>query len=172
MAEEAAHRYQRPGFWIWIVAIIIVLIFLYFYQPFETYLVERIPHIHFSNVIFWFASLVGVVGYLVSHWQSFRQNIFKARADLDVVALVFETLLIAILVAVIFCAGAIIQAIVQLSEYLISGGAIIDGAFGQQLLAIFILVLLAIVFFLLHYVVRAFRSGWHTRRPPRQAVSS
>jgi hypothetical protein len=166
MAEDTVRRQER--FWIALVAAVILLVFLYFYRPFETYLIAHIPLIHFNNVVFWFASLVGVVGYAVAHWQSFRSEIFRNVADLNVDALVSDTLQAAILVAVIFCAGATLQAIAQLGEYLVERGPIVDAAFGEKLLAIILLVILAILFYLLHYVVRAFRAGWAPRRlPPR-----
>jgi hypothetical protein len=108
MADDTTKQQQ---FWIWLVAVIILLIFLYFYRPFETYLVAHIPFIHFSNVVFWFASLVGIVAYAFAHWQSFRTEIFRNVTELNVDNLVFDTLQAAILVSVIFCAGATLQAI-------------------------------------------------------------
>lgn len=165
MAEETTRQQQ---FWIAIIAIIILLVFLYFYRPFETYLVAHIPFIHFSNVIFWFASLVGIMAYAVAHWQSFRNEIFSNVSELNVDTLVFDTLQAAILAVVIFCAGATLQAIEVLSEYFVNRGPIFDPAFGGKLLAIFLLVILAVIFYLLHYVVRALRTGWLPRRaPPR-----
>jgi hypothetical protein len=166
MAEDIGWRQHR--FSIALVAVLILLVFLYFYRPFETFLVAHIPLIHFSNVVFWFASLVGVVAYAVAHWQSFRTEIFRNVVELNVDNLVFDTLQSAILVAVIFCAGATLQAVEMLGEHLVHGGAIIDPTFGEKLLAIVLLVILATVFYLLHYVVRAFRSGWTPRQaPPR-----
>ena len=165
MAEET--RWQQ--FWIAIVAIIILLVFLYFYRPFETYLVAHIPFIHFSNVVFWFASLVGIIAYAAAHWQSFRNGIFHNVTELNVDTLVFDTLQAAILVVVIFCAGATLQAIEVLSEYLVNRGPVFDAAFGEKLLAIFLLVILAVIFYLLHYVVRALRTGWRPRRAPPRA---
>jgi len=165
MADDTVKQQQ---FWIGVVAVIILLIFLYFYRPFETYLVAHIPFIHFSNVIFWFASLVGIVAYAVAHWQSFRSEIFRNVTELNVDALVFDSLQAAILTAVIFCAGATLQAIEMLSEYFVNRGAIFDTAFGNRLLSIFLLVVLALIFYLLHYVVRALRTGWRPRSaPPR-----
>ena len=166
MAGDSGWRQHR--FSIALVAVLILLVFLYFYRPFETFLVAHIPLIHFSNVVFWFASLVGVVAYAVAHWQSFRTEIFRNVVELNVDNLVFDTLQAAILVAVIFCAGATLQAVEMLGEHLVHGGAIIDPIFGEKLLAIVLLVILATLFYLLHYVVRAFRSGWTPRRaPPR-----
>ena len=166
MADETT---QRQHFWAAIIAVIIILIFLYFYRPFETYLLAQIPYIHFSNVIFWFASLVGILTYALAHWQSFRTEIFRNVAELNVDALVFDTLQAAILAAVMFAAGATLQAIEILSEYFVNRGPIFDAAFGRRLLAIVLLVVLALIFYLLHYVVRALRMGWRPRRVPPRA---
>ncbi len=169
MANMADDTTKQQQFWIGIVAVIILLIFLYFYRPFETYLLAQIPLIHFSNVIFWFVSLVGIVAYAFAHWQSFRSEIFRNVTELNVDTLVFDTLQAAILVAVIFCAGATLQAIEVLSEYFVNRGPIMNAAFGEKLLAIFLLVILAILFYLLHYAVRALRTGWRPRSAPPRA---
>jgi hypothetical protein len=166
MADDTTKQEQ---FWIWLVAVVIVLIFLYFYRPFETYLVAHIPFIHFSNVVFWFASLVGIAAYAFAHWQSFRSEIFRNVTELNVDSLVFDTLQAAILASVIFCAGATLQAIEMLSEYFVNRGPIFDGAFGGRLLSIVVLVILAVVFYLLHYAVRALRTGWRPRTAPPRA---
>ncbi len=167
MARDNAST-SRPRFWIVLIGIIILLIFLYFYQPLEIYLSENIPQIRSSTVIFWFASLVGVIVYAIAHWQSYRRNIFRAVTNLEVEGLVFDTLQAAILVAVIFFAGATLQVIEMLSEHLINRGPIIGPEFGRMLLAIILLVILAIAFYLLHRAVRSFRVGWRPgRQPPR-----
>ena len=165
MADDTSRRQQ---FWAAIIAVIILLIFLYFYRPFETYLLAQIPLIHFSNVVFWFTTLVGILAYALAHWQSFRSEIFRNVADLNAEALVFDTLQAAVLAAVIFCAGGTLQAIEILSEYFVDRGPIFDAAFGRRLLAIILLVVLALIFYLLHFVVRALRMGWRPRSvPPR-----
>ena len=172
--NDEASRWRRPRPWIALVAVVIALVFLYFYKPFESYLLERIPGIHFSNVLFWFASLVGVVAYVIAHWQSFRRQVFRDGGDLDATALVYDTLQIAILVAVIFFAGAVIQAIEMLSELLMApaapgagvGGAAQEVGFGSRVVSIVVMVILAIAFYLLHHLVRALRTGWRPRRPP------
>ena len=169
MANMADDTTKQQQFWIGIVAVIILLMFLYFYRPFETYLLAHIPFIHFSNVVFWFASLVGIAAYAFAHWQSFRSEIFRNVTELNVDALVFDTLQAAILVTVIFCAGATLQAIEVLSEYFVNRGSVLSAAFGEKLLAIFLLVILAILFYLLHYVVRALRTGWRPRSAPPRA---
>jgi hypothetical protein len=165
MAQETDER-RRARFWIVVVGIVILLIFLYFYPPFEAYVSASIPQVHFHNAVFWFASLVGVVGYAIAHWSSFRRHIFRTVQDLDAEALVFDTLQVAILVAVIFCAGGTLQVIEMLGEHLVNRGPVVGAAFGEKLLAIVLLVLLAIVFYLLHHLVRLFRIGWTPRRPP------
>ena len=53
---------------------------------------------------------------------------------------------LSILAVVIFCAGATLQAVEMLGGHLVHGGAIIDAAFGEKLLAIILLVILAILF--------------------------
>ena len=172
--NDEVSRWRRPRPWIALVAVVIALVFLYFYKPFESYLLERIPGIHFSNVLFWFASLVGVVAYVIAHWQSFRRQVFRDGGDLDATALVYDTLQIAILVAVIFFAGAVIQAIEMLSELLMApaapgagvGGAAQEVGFGSRVVSIVVMVILAIAFYLLHHLVRALRTGWRPRRPP------
>jgi len=166
MADETTKQQQ---FWIGVVAVVIILIFLYFYRPFETYLLTHIPFIRFSNVIFWFAALVGIVSYALAHWQSFRSEIFRNVTELNVDTLVFDTLQAAILASVIFSAGATLQAVEVLSEYFVNRGPIFDPAFGEKLLAIVLLVILALIFYLLHYVVRALRTGWRPRSAPPRA---
>lgn len=170
MAERSPEQ-RRRSFWITVIAIVILLITLYFYKPFETYLVDSIPGVRFSNVVFWFASLVGVVAYVIAHWSSFRARIFRPVGELDAESLVFDSLQVAILVAVIFCAGATLQAVEMLGAHLVARGPILDGAFGEKLLAIVLLVILAVLFVLLHFAVRAFRGARLQRRaPPRGAA--
>ena len=177
--NDEVSRWQRPRPWIALVAVVIALVFLYFYKPFELWLLGRIPGIHFSNVLFWFASLVGVVAYVIAHWQSFRRQVFRDGGDLDATALVFDTLQIAILVAVIFFAGAIIQAIEMLSELLMAPAGAGAGAgaagpeigFGSRIVSIVVMVILAIAFYLLHHLVGALRTGWRPRRPPPRSGS-
>ncbi len=158
---------NRPRLWMVLVGIVIVLIFLYFYAPFESYVADSIGEIRARNVIFWFAALVGAVGYAIAHFASFRRAIFRRVGEIDAEGLVFDTLQITILIAVIISAGATLQAVEMLGEHLIGQGAIIDPVFGRRLLSVVVLVILAIVFYLLHLVVRAFRVGWRPRRPPR-----
>jgi hypothetical protein len=118
--------------------------------------------------LFWFASLVAIVSFAVSHWQSFRKSIFQGVTESNAQDLVFDTLQIAVLVAVILCAGATIQAVEMLGVHLMNDGSVIDAEFGRRLLSVFLLVVLAVLFYLLHRVVRAFRLGWrHRWTPPR-----
>lgn len=161
---------RRPRFWITVVAIVIGLIFLYFYEPFETFLIESIPGAGVSNVIFWFASAVGVIAYVVAHWSSFSQKLSAQATSMDVTALVFDTLQISILIAVIFLAGATLQAVAMLAMHFMGDDPIIGSGLGENLLAIVLLLILALLFNLLHYLVRAFREGWTTRKAPPRVV--
>jgi hypothetical protein len=171
MSDEITDR-RRHRSWIGLLALIILLIFLYFYTPFETLVKGSIPSIHFNNVIFWFASVVGIIAYSISHWQSFKSNLSKQVSSLDVPLLVFDTLQISILIAVIFCAGATLQAVAMLAEHFMSSAPIVSSGLSENLLAIVLLVIMALLFYLLHHVVRAFRDGWQTRKPPRVASSN
>ena len=169
--ENANGRWQRPQSWIVLIVVAILIIFLLFYQPFEQYLTDNIPRIHFSNILFWFASLVAIISYALSHWQSFKMSIFGGVGESNAQALVFDTLQIAILAAVILFAGATIQAVEMLSVHLMNDGSVIDADFGSRLLSVFVLVVLAVLFYLLHRVVRAFRLGWRQRwTPPGRSV--
>ena len=170
MAQETVTR-LRTRFWFALIAVIIFLIFLYFYAPFEALLIGSIPKVHFDNVIFWVASVVGILAYIVAHWQSFRRNIFRHVTELNAQDLVFDTLQSAILVAVILFAGATLQAVAKLAVHLMERGEIVDPAFGKNLLSIVLLVVFVVLFFLLHHLVRAFRSGWQERRRQPRVTS-
>ena len=151
-----------------VIAIIIALIFLYFYKPFETFLVGVIPNARFSNVIFWFAATVGIITYVVAHWSSFRRHLSAQVTSLDVGALVFDTLQTAILIAVIILAGAVLQTVAILALHLMSNAPLVGSGLGGTLLAIALLLILMLLFYLLHMLIRAFREGWKTRKaPPR-----
>ena len=54
-------------------------------------------------------------------------------------------------------------------RYFVNRGPIFDVAFGEKLLAIVLLVILAVIFYLLHYVVRALRTGWRPQSAPPRA---
>ena len=167
---EGAHSLR---YWIVIVGLVILAIFVYFYPPFEKLISDSIRGLAASTIIFWFAAFVGVIGYVIAHWQSFRQHFFRRVSDLDTEGLVFDTLQVALLVALILCAGGILQVIELLSAHLINKGTILDPIFGRKLLAMIILVILAIGFYLLHRMVRAFRMGRRPgRTPPRRGPAS
>ncbi len=171
MAQDTSTDYNHK-FWFSVIAIVIFLVFIYFYEPFEIFLVNSIPAIHFENVIFWFASVVGIVGYAVAHWQSFKKNILGNISEFDAGRLVFDTLQTAIFVAVIFCAGAIVQAVAIVAIQLTGASNTSNEGIGGNLVAILILVFFALLFYLLHLVVRAFRDGRQTRRRHPRSASS
>jgi hypothetical protein len=164
--ETPTSVWNRPRFWIVLIGLVILLIALYFYKPFETYLVEGVPKIRFDNIVFWFASLVGVVAFAIAHWQSYKRNIFQDSGAVQVDNLIFETLQITLLTAVIFGGGATLQAVVVLSEHLMRREPVANSSFGEQLLAIVILVIVTLLFYLLHLAVRAIRGGWSARTHP------
>ncbi len=160
----AAGRSRK--FWTVTAGLAILLIFLYYYQPFESYVSEGITNVRAGNIIYWFAAAVGVIAFVIAHWQSFRHKILNASGEIDAGALLYDTLQISILIAVIFFAGATLQAVVILSQHLIAQGTIFDAAFGGRLATIILLVVLAVLFALLHQFVRSIRIGWRPRRPP------
>ena len=49
-------------------------------------------------------------------------------------------------------------------------GQIISAVFGSRLLSVFVLMLMAILFYLLHRVVRAYRVGWRRGWTPPGVV--
>ena len=160
-------------FWIVVVGLVILAVFVYFYPPFEKLVSDSIRGLASSTIVFWFAAFVGVVAYVIAHWQSFRQHFFRRVNDLDAEGLVFDTLQVALLVALILCAGGILQLIEMLSLHLIDKGTVLDPLFGRKLLAMIVLVILAIGFYLLHRMVRAFRLGRRPgRTPPRRSSSA
>ena len=170
MAEERPYWY-RTGFWIKIVALVILLIFLYFFQPFEQYIIENLPQARFHQVIFWFAALVGVIGFAMAHWQSFRRHILHSSGRVKVEELAFDTLQISLLTSVIISAGATLQAVEMLAEFLLFHEMEVEQTFGERVLTILFFIILTIGFYLLHLVVRAFRKGWQPRRPPPRTPS-
>lgn len=155
-------------YWIVVVGLVILAVFVYFYDPFEKLISDSLRGLAASTIVFWFAAFVGVVAYVIAHWASFRQHFFRRVNDLDAEGLVFDTLQIALLVALILCAGSILQVIEMLSAHLINKGTILDPQFGRKLLAIIVLVILAIGFYLLHRMVRAFRLGRRPNRSPNR----
>ena len=169
MAETTSF-WHRPRFWVFFIALIIFLIFLYYFKPFSDYIIANLKNARFHNVIFWFSALVAVLAFAMSHWQSFKRHILRGGGEVNVEALVFDTLQISIMTVVILCAGAILQSVELLSEDLLLREVAV-GQFGGRILTIVLLIVLAVLFYLLHLVVRAFRIGWKPSRPPRRGTS-
>ena len=163
--------WHRPRFWVFFIALIILLIFLYYFKPFADYISANLKNARFHNVIFWFSALVAVIAFVISHWQSFKRHILRANGEVNVEGLVFDTLQISIMTVVILCAGAVLQSVELLSEHLLLREVAVQQTFGGRILTILLLIVLAIVFYLLHLVVRAFRIGWKPSRPPRRMPS-
>ena len=161
----------RPRFWVYFIALIIFLIFLYYFKPFADYISANLKNARFHNVIFWFSALVAVIAFAMSHWQSFKRHILRGGGEVNVEALVFDTLQISIMTVVILCAGAILQSVELLSEHLLLQEVAVPQTFGGRILTIVLLIILAFVFYLLHLVVRGFRIGWKPSKPPRRGPS-
>ena len=70
--------------------------------------------------------------------------------------------------AVIFSAGAALQGVEVLSEYLIERGSIVSAGFGSKILAIVMLLILTVIFFLIHLLLRSIRRGWTPGRRPQR----
>lgn len=170
MAETTSY-WNRPRFWVYFIGLIILLIFIYFFDPFADYIRANLKDARFHNVIFWFSALVAVIAFAISHWQSFKRHILRASGEINVEALVFDTLQISIMTVVILCAGAILQSVELLSEHLLLREMAVQQTFGERILTILLLIILAVLFYLLHLVVRAFRIGWRPSRPPRRMPS-
>jgi len=58
----------------------------------------------------------------------------------------------------------------MLGVHLMNDGSVVDAEFGHRLLSVFLLVVLAVLFYLLHRVVRAFKLGWRHRWTPPKAT--
>lgn len=170
MAETTSF-WNRPRFWIFFIALIILLIFIYYFDPFADYIRANLKNVRFHNVIFWFSALVAVIAFAISHWQSFKRHILRVSGEINVEALVFDTLQISIMTVVILCAGGILQSVELLSEHLLLREMAVQQTFGERILTILLLIILAVVFYLLHLVVRAFRIGWRPSRPPGRMPS-
>ena len=173
MAQET-EGVRSLRYWIVVVGLVILAVFVYFYPPFEKLVSDSIRGLASSTIVFWFAAFVGVVAYVIAHWQSFRQHFFRRVNDLDAEGLVFDTLQVALLVALILCAGGILQVIEMLSVHLIDKGhRFWTRSSGAKLLAMIVMVILSIGFYLLHRMVRAFRLGRRPgRTPPRRGSNA
>ena len=145
--------------WFWTVVgfilFIIVLIFLYYYAPFEQLFVLVLEGVSFSNVIFWAALIVGIVGFCVFHWHAYRLHVARQHS-VDV--MVLSSLRGSTFTAILLSGGATLQALQILCVYLLNEGHLVDGEFGKRLGAVIALVVLTALFCLIFWLLKVLRS--------------
>lgn len=144
--------------WFWTVVgfilFIIVLIFLYYYAPFEQLFVLVLNGISFSNVIFWVALIVGIVGFCVFHWHAYRLHVGRQHS-VDV--MVLSSLRGSTFTAILLSGGATLQALQILCVYLLGEGHLVDGEFGKRLGAVVALVVLTALFCVIFWLLKIIR---------------
>ena len=144
--------------WFWtlvgFIIYIVVLIFLYFYQPFEDLFVLILNGLSYENSIFWAVVIVGITGFCGYHWRAYRSHIVEQRS---VEGMVLTSLRGSTFIAILFSAGATLQAVQILCVYLLQPGYTLDGAFGTRLAAIIALVILTGVFCVIFWLLKVMR---------------
>jgi hypothetical protein len=133
---------------------IVVLIFLYFYQPFEDLFNLIVNGLSYENAIFWAVVIVGIAGFCGYHWRAYRSHIVEQRS---VEGMVLTSLRGSTFIAILFSAGATLQAVQILCVYLLQPGYTLDGAFGTRLAAIIALVVLTGVFCVIFWLLKVMR---------------
>lgn len=141
--------------WFWtlvgFIAFIIVLIFLFFYQPFESLFTLIINAISFSNVIFWVALLIGIIGFCVYHWHAYRVHIVQQQ---NVEAMVLSSLRGSTFVAILISGAAALQAVQILCVHMLQQGYSVNAEFGERLGAVAALVVLTGVFCIIFWLLK------------------
>ena len=144
--------------WFWTVVgfilFIIVLIFLYYYAPFEQLFVLVLNGIGFSNVIFWVALIVGIVGFCVFHWHAYRLHVARQHS-VDV--MVLSSLRGSTFIAILLAGGAALQSLQILCVYLLGDGELVDAEFGARLGAVVALVVLTAIFCIIFWLLKIIR---------------
>ena len=145
--------------WFWtlvgFLALIIVLLFLYFYPPFELLFSSVLNGLSFSNVIFWAALVIGIIGFCLYHWYAYRVYVVGRQ---NVEAMVLSSLQGSTFVAVLVSGGAALQAVQILCVYLLSDGYSLDAEFGARLVAVISLVVLTAVFGVIFWLLKTIRT--------------
>lgn len=142
--------------WFWtlvgFLAYIIVLIFLYFFKPFEDLFTLVIQGLAYDNAVFWAVMVVAIVGFCAFHWRAYKIHVTQqGRID----AMILASLRGSTFTAILLCAGAALQAMLVLCDFLLTGGYALDGEFGRRLLAVIALIALAAIFSLIFWLLRA-----------------
>ncbi|MFP6747836.1 MAG: hypothetical protein VCD66_09610 [Alphaproteobacteria bacterium] len=143
-------------FWtlVWFIIYIVVLIFLYFYQPFEDLFNLILNGLSYENSIFWAVVIVGIAGFCGYHWRAYHSHIVQQRS---VEGMVLTSLRGSTFIAILFSAGAALQAVLILCVYLLRPGYTLDGAFGSRLAAVIALVILTGVFCVIFWLLKVMR---------------
>ena len=146
--------------WFWTlvgyIALIIVLVFLYYYQPFEDLFNVILNGISFSNIIFWVAVIVGIIGFCVFHWQAYRVHIVKQH---NVEAMVLSSLAGSTFTAILLSGGAALQALQILCVYLLSDNYSLGAEFGRRLFAVIALLVLTGIFCIIFWLLKVLRTA-------------
>jgi hypothetical protein len=143
-------------FWtlVWFIIYIVVLIFLYFYPPFEDLFNLILNGLSYENSIFWAVVIVGIAGFCGYHWRAYHSHIVQQRS---VEGMVLTSLRGSTFIAILFSAGAALQAVLILCVYLLRPGYTLDGAFGSRLAAVIALVILTGVFCVIFWLLKVMR---------------
>lgn len=145
--------------WFWtlvgFIIFIIALIFLYYYEPFETFFNLVVYGVSFSNIIFWIALIIGIVGFCVYHWHAYRVHIVQGQS---VEAMVSSSLRGSTFTAILLSGGATLQSVQILCVYLLDEGYALDGEFGRRLGAVVALAILTAVFCVIFWLLKIIRT--------------
>lgn len=152
--------------WFWTLAgfiiFIAVLVFLYFYQPFEDVFNLVVHGISFSNVIFWVALIVGIVGFCAYHWHAYRVHIVEQH---NVEAMVLSSLRGSTFTAILLSGGATLQSVQILCVYLLREGYALDAQFGTRLAAVAALIVLTAAFCVIFWLLKVLRPNGEVIQP-------
>ena len=144
--------------WFWtivgFIVAIIVLVFLYYYPPFESLFVLVLNGISFSNIIFWVALIVGIVGFCLYHWQAYR--VYVARQH-SVESMVISSLRGSTFTAILLSGGAALQSVQILCVHLLGDGTVIDAELGKRLGAMLALIILTAIFCVIFWLLKVIR---------------
>ena len=144
--------------WFWtlvgFIIYIVVLIFLYFYKPFEDLFNLVLNGLSYENSILWAVVIVGIAGFCGYHWWAYQSHIVQQRS---VESMVLTSLRGSTFIAILFSAGAALQAVQILCVYLLAPGYSLDEAFGKRLAAVVALVILTGVFCIIFWLLKVVR---------------
>lgn len=140
--------------WFWtlvlLVVYIVVLIFLYFFEPFRLLFTRVINGISFSNISFWVAIIIGMVGFCAYHWHAYRHYIVRGN---NVDQMVLGSLRGSSFIGILLSGGAALQALQLLCVHVLETGYALDAAFGQRLAALLTLVVVTGVFYIIFWLL-------------------